>query len=494
MTYESVRGSYDGDVYSREDGAQHNVGKEETDPETSTFHQGKMRLFRYDPVEVGHILYVEITPGRYVQMKTLAVHPPVFEIPHFLTKEECEHLKNLAMDEGLKTSSTVNKTLKASGVDESKVAFNETEWNTKLHECDLDADSQLDFDEALSCIPGLEADEALPPSDLGRMYVELILDLNSDGFINSRELWLINLPNKTARIRKWLEQWRRGTLPPKGRQRGRVSDQAWIDWKETKHDVIRKLRERVTAVTKLDWKIVHSSESLQVVRYRPGGLYHAHYDSTGISSDTQCGHTARVLDSYPEEKERLCRYATILYYLNDVEEGGETAFPVADMKNNSKEFISSLPYDAYDLSSSCRRNLAVKPETGKAVLWYNHLVDDDTGWMGNRDGFSLHGGCEVTKGIKWIANNWILVDDVYERQMRYQEKIFHESNGTKKDGVGDGVFDAKDATTKDSNPPGDVRSPNREKEMAGEKGEEQENTWYHHHSNRLSSPPAHPEL
>ena len=27
------------------------------------------------------------------------------------------------------------------------------------------------------------------------------------------------------------------------------------------------------------------------------------------------------------------RYITILYYLNDVEEGGETAFPVADMKD-----------------------------------------------------------------------------------------------------------------------------------------------------------------
>ena len=26
----------------------------------------------------------------------------------------------------------------------------------------------------------------------------------------------------------------------------------------------------------------------------------------------------------------ISRYATILYYLNDVEDGGETAFPVAD--------------------------------------------------------------------------------------------------------------------------------------------------------------------
>ena len=33
----------------------------------------------------------------------------------------------------------------------------------------------------------------------------------------------------------------------------------------------------------------------------------------------------------------LCRYITVLYFLNDVEEGGETAFPVADNATFSKE-------------------------------------------------------------------------------------------------------------------------------------------------------------
>ena len=38
----------------------------------------------------------------------------------------------------------------------------------------------------------------------------------------------------------------------------------------------------------------------------------------------------------------ICRYITILYYLNDVEDGGETAFPVADMKdfNETVSFIA----------------------------------------------------------------------------------------------------------------------------------------------------------
>ena len=42
-----------------------------------------------------------------------------------------------------------------------------------------------------------------------------------------------------------------------------------------------------------------------------------------------------------------------------------------------------------------------------AVLWYNHLVNETDGWMGERDPFSLHGGCDVKKGEKWICNMWI---------------------------------------------------------------------------------------
>lgn len=33
----------------------------------------------------------------------------------------------------------------------------------------------------------------------------------------------------------------------------------------------------------------------------------------------------------------LCRYLTVLYFLNDVEEGGETAFPVADNETFDEE-------------------------------------------------------------------------------------------------------------------------------------------------------------
>lgn len=64
--------------------------------------------------------------------------------------------------------------------------------------------------------------------------------------------------------------------------------------------------------------------------------------------------------------------------------------------------------DKYNLSHGCKRaSLIVKPKKGNAVLWYNHHLNETNGWMGELDLFSLHGGCDVIKGEKWLSNMWI---------------------------------------------------------------------------------------
>ena len=64
--------------------------------------------------------------------------------------------------------------------------------------------------------------------------------------------------------------------------------------------------------------------------------------------------------------------------------------------------------DLYNLSEYCHKaNLVVTPKKGTAIMWYNHAMDPDSGWMGEMDPYSIHGGCAVKEGIKWIANNWI---------------------------------------------------------------------------------------
>ena len=64
--------------------------------------------------------------------------------------------------------------------------------------------------------------------------------------------------------------------------------------------------------------------------------------------------------------------------------------------------------DLYNLNEYCHKaNLVVTPKKGTAIMWYNHMMDPDSGWMGEMDPYSIHGGCGVREGIKWIANNWI---------------------------------------------------------------------------------------
>ena len=69
-------------------------------------------------------------------------------------------------------------------------------------------------------------------------------------------------------------------------------------------------------------------------------------------------------------------------YLNDVEAGGQTAFPRALSGNGSEALV-------------------LRPRKGSAVLFYNLLED------GNADNLTLHAALPVIKGEKYLANFWI---------------------------------------------------------------------------------------
>ena len=61
-----------------------------------------------------------------------------------------------------------------------------------------------------------------------------------------------------------------------------------------------------------------------------------------------------------------------------------------------------------NLSKHCKdANLIVRPKKGTALFWYNHYVDPESNFLGQLDSFSLHGGCDVIKGEKWISNIWL---------------------------------------------------------------------------------------
>lgn len=137
------------------------------------------------------------------------------------------------------------------------------------------------------------------------------------------------------------------------------------------HDaIITDIEERIAKWTHLN---VSHQEDMQVLRYGVGQEYKSHYDS--------------IIESSP-------RMATVILYLNDVNKGGETAFPQSDA-------WSTRPVGDHLLSKCARGSVAVKPKRGDALLFFSlnsDLTMDDT---------SLHAGCPVIEGVKWTATKWI---------------------------------------------------------------------------------------
>ncbi|EDO47249.1 predicted protein, partial [Nematostella vectensis] len=117
-------------------------------------------------------------------------------------------------------------------------------------------------------------------------------------------------------------------------------------------------------------------------------------------------------------------YITIIYFLTDVEKGGQTAFPVADNATFSETAWRDATKHVSNLSSYCASaNLLVTPKKGKAIMWYNHVLDGQTGWIGDLDPTSYHGGCDVIKGHKLIMNSWInVIGEDFEHLKPWRDK------------------------------------------------------------------------
>jgi prolyl 4-hydroxylase len=138
----------------------------------------------------------------------------------------------------------------------------------------------------------------------------------------------------------------------------RISEQCWLN---DNNPFIKNITDKVKSHTN-----THNNyfEELQVVKYKPGGFFTPHYDAC-VGNKSNC---ERMNKEGP-------RYLTVLFYLNDNFEGGETIFP--------------------------KINKLVKPEKGKAVIFQNV---DNNGVIITQ---ALHGGEPVKNGEKWIANKWI---------------------------------------------------------------------------------------
>jgi len=144
--------------------------------------------------------------------------------------------------------------------------------------------------------------------------------------------------------------------------------------------IIRNIEKKIADFTFLP---MDHGEGVQVLHYEVGQKYEPHFDY--------------FLDEF-NTKNGGQRMATVLMYLSDVEEGGETVFPSA--KGN----ISAVPW-WNELSDCGKEGLSVKPKMGDALLFWSMKPD------ASLDPSSLHGGCPVIKGNKWSATKWVRVNE-----------------------------------------------------------------------------------
>jgi prolyl 4-hydroxylase len=115
---------------------------------------------------------------------------------------------------------------------------------------------------------------------------------------------------------------------------------------------VHALNRRIAALTGTQ---VAQGESLQVLRYRPGQEYKPHFDAVAGEANQ--------------------RILTVLVYLNDGYQGGETLF--------------------------VRTGLRFKGQRGDALVFRNASSD------GRADELAQHAGLPVTAGEKLLASRWI---------------------------------------------------------------------------------------
>ena len=171
---------------------------------------------------------------------------------------------------------------------------------------------------------------------------------------------------------------------------GRTSNQTWLV--QADHGIVHEITERALRLVRMESIGLH--EQLQVVHYQEDQHYGAH------------------LDAWPQNPKQGIknRFLTVLLYLNHVEEGGETAFPVAGDDTSVELGASFQVHECTDVP------LKVHPKKGRAVLFYN--LKPPLHMLGRRDLHSRHTGCPVKKGEKWIANLWFW--NMYENYQNYR--------------------------------------------------------------------------
>tara|TARA_B100000401_G_C52758612_1_gene697010 strand:- start:488 stop:1126 length:639 start_codon:yes stop_codon:yes gene_type:complete len=146
--------------------------------------------------------------------------------------------------------------------------------------------------------------------------------------------------------------------------KSRTSENCWIE--HDANEIVHEVSKRFSILVQMP---IRNAEQYQLVYYKKGTEYKPHFDSFDYETD----------DGKTNWEPGGQRMITVIAYLNDVEEGGETGFP--------------------------ELGIDIPPKKGDAVVFHNTLPID-AGAHPKIHPRSLHGGMPVLKGEKWMVNLW----------------------------------------------------------------------------------------
>ena len=140
---------------------------------------------------------------------------------------------------------------------------------------------------------------------------------------------------------------------------------------EPRDRIAMGISDRISLATKL-YNMEHGGgEPFQIANYGIGGVYNHHPDPHGYHRPERPVREGEGPSVHLEGD----RVATVMAYISRVSLGGGTVFPNA--------------------------GVAIQPEEGSAAFWWNLHTN---GWP---DQLTIHGGCPVLVGSKWITNKWV---------------------------------------------------------------------------------------
>ncbi|KAL5016798.1 hypothetical protein ScPMuIL_006387 [Solemya velum] len=365
------------------------IGSEEL--ANNVTNQPSIELYKLDGGKVGDVkeLLLNNVP---LQMKTLSLEPLLFEIPNFLSSDECAHHIEQAKKTGLVKSDI-------SRMRSQKKGF--PVFNTDDNDVVTAKEMKMTIEHSM--------DIYLEEEDVLKIYNETGIDLNKDGIVTVEELKQTT-PNiiKTA-VLEFIQD--RPEKQP-------IDNEFTFPYQEHTDEMYQALRDRVGEVTQLSPEIFEN-HFFKVLKFGKDGFSNGHFGSDSARNKTPCCTNKKDVEGQ-EVFCRICRYVTVQIFLNDVEEGGETVFPLAS--NGTVDIGVLREQGVSNIYKSCDAKLKIKPELGKAVIWYNHFIDPESKSLGDMDRHTFNGVCKMVSDEQWVGIYSIdITEEMRKRMMKTVE-------------------------------------------------------------------------